>query len=133
MIQKDGKTKKSNAGRKWFDGKDEEEVLSKLREAWALDCTDVESFFYADISEQSYYRYLKAHPELREERDRLKETPVFKARKTVIDKIGESYANAMDYLKRKRKDEFGDKQEVDLGVKPELKEALDKISKILPD
>jgi hypothetical protein len=94
-------------GRKWFDGKDEQLVLTKCKEVWAIGGTDEEAAFYAETSTASISRYLTAHPDVAEIRNRLKEKPVLKARQTVVQKLGESYANAMDYLSRKRKAEFG--------------------------
>jgi len=96
------------AGRKFFDGKDEKNVLAKLEEATAIDASLEECLFYADISKDSYYRYLKSHPDFAIRLAKLRERPVMLARQTVIKRIPESYSNAMDYLKRKRKAEFGD-------------------------
>lgn len=110
--------KKANpkpAGRKWFDGKDEAVVIAKLEEAAAIDATIDESVFYADISRDSYYRYLDAHPEIRNRLDSLRQRPVLLARQTVIKKLSESYQNAMDYLKRKKKVEFGDTTDITSG------------------
>lgn len=106
----------ANAGRKWFDGKDEKEVIAKCKEVWAIDGTDEEASYYAEISPFSISRYLTAHPELDEIRKRLKQRPILKARRTVNEKMSESYQNAMDYLKRKRKSEFGDETKIDVDV-----------------
>jgi hypothetical protein len=103
--------RKNNSGRKWFDGKDEKDVISKCKEIWALDGSDLEASSYADISKDSISRYLKAHPELKEYRDRLRQRPVLKARQEVIKGLN-CYTNAMDYLKRKKKMEFGDNIDV---------------------
>jgi len=105
-------------GRKWFDGKDEQIILAKLRETAQLDATVEESLYYADISQDSYYRYLKANPDFARELKRLRERPVLTARTTAVTKLKESYSNAMDYLKRKRKLEFGDNIDVTSGNKP---------------
>lgn len=102
------------AGRHWFDAKteeDEKRVLAKLEEAAAIDASLSERLFYANISKDSYYRYLKAHPEFRDRLEALKNKPVLKARKRVVEGIDESYNNAMDYLKRKKKDEFSERHE----------------------
>ena len=48
-----------------------------------------------------------------------RELPALQARQRVIKGLSESYSNAMDYLKRKRKAEFGDS--VDVNTKMELK------------
>ena len=112
------KPRKSNplgAGRKWFDGKDEKEIVAKLEEAAAIDASIEECLFYADISRDSYYRYLKAHSDFAIRLGKLREKPVMLARKTAIAKMTESYSNAMDYLKRKRKLEFGDGVDITSG------------------
>jgi hypothetical protein len=41
----------------------------------------------------------------------LRWTPILKARRKVVDGIGESFDNAMSYLKKKRKDEFSERSE----------------------
>ena len=111
-ITQEIRPRKSNAGRKWFDGKDEQVILAKLREVTALDASIEECLYYADISSDSYYRYLKSHQDFARELSKMRERPVLKARQTVISKMGESYQNAMDYLKRKRKFEFGDNVDI---------------------
>lgn len=112
MVTIEIKPRKSNAGRKWFDGKNEKDVIAKLEEATAIDASVEECLFYADISRDGYYRYLKAHPDFAIRLSKLRENPVMLARKTAIAKLPESYSNAMDYLKRKRKAEFGDSSEI---------------------
>lgn len=114
MTDQTPKTEKNpkGAGRKWFDGKDEGQIVSKLEETAALDASLEESLFYADISEASYYRYLKAHPDFEVYLKRLRNKPVLKARKIVMRKMGQNYQNAMDYLRRKKRKEFGDSVDV---------------------
>lgn len=107
----------NGAGRKWFDGKDEATVIAKLKETASLDASVEESCYYAEISTDSYYRYLKEHEELRGELSRLREKPVLLARQTAVSKLKESYVNAMDYLSRKRKAEFSTRADTDVNVK----------------
>jgi len=104
--------KNPNAGRKVFDGKDENLVIQKLEQAWAFDCTDAEAASYADISKAALCEYLKRKPEIAERRAALKERPVLFARKSVIDAINSGDARiALAYLERKRRDEFATKTE----------------------
>lgn len=84
------------------------EVLGKLEQAFAIGCTNREACIYADISESTFYRWLEEDDKLQEKFDRLKEQPVLKAKQRVVKGIDESYANAMDFLKRKKRAEFGD-------------------------
>jgi len=87
-------------------------VVKKLEEAFALDCSIPEACLYAGISKPTYYALLQRQPELVDRFDELRETPVLKARETVVKYLASSYGNAMDYLSRKRKGEFAPRQEV---------------------
>lgn len=91
------------------------ETRQKIEEATALDASIEEVCFYADISKESYYQLIKAEPEFSDRLEALRNRPILKARQTVITKLGESYSNAMDYLKRKRKKEFGDNVDLTSG------------------
>lgn len=93
-----------------------ESVVGKLEQAFAIDCTVEEACSYANISRDAFYDYLKKEPPFSDRIEELRQHPVLKARQTVSDKLGESYQNAMDYLKRKKRDEFGDQQKVDVDV-----------------
>lgn len=104
--------KKKKIGRKLFDGKDEKGVLAKLEQSAALDATVLEMCFYAEISADAYYRYLKKHEEFRDRIKGLRNNPVLLARKRVVEGIKESYNNAMNYLERKRKSEFSTRSEL---------------------
>jgi len=112
--------------RTWFDlteediknGRTEESILAKCREAWAMDCPDVEACLYADISTSSLSRYLKAHPEVAVNRDKLRQTPFLVARTTINKAIQQNPQYAFEYMKRKKRKEFGDN--VDLTTKGEV-------------
>lgn len=103
--------KQNNAGRKWFDGKNEEEIIAKLTEVVALDASIDECCYYADISKDSYYRYLKANPDFARKLERIRERPVLKARQTIVKGLDEA-DNAKWYLARKKKLEFSERQEL---------------------
>ena len=94
------------------------EVIQKLEMLYSLDASRLEICGYIEVSDQTIYNWQKKNPKLFEKLERLRAKPVLKARQTVIQKIGESYQNAMDYLKRKRKLEFGDGIDVTSGNKP---------------
>lgn len=106
------KKKKSNAGRKIFDGKDEKMVLTKLEQAFSIGATDAQACFYADISEQALYRYEKENPKFRERKHLLKEKLVLQARQTLAKDIETNPENAKWYLVKKAPAEFGDRQEI---------------------
>lgn len=101
----EGQPRKSNAGRKSVITDD---VRRKIEEAAALDASVEEIAFYADISRDAYYDLLNRDKPFSDRIAALRQRPVLKARQTANEKMVESYQNAMDYLKRKRKAEFGD-------------------------
>ena len=74
--------KKNKGGR---PPKSTPQTLKKLEEAFAIDATIGEACFYADISEKTYYEWVK------------KDTKNLK-----------TPSIAFEYLKRKRRKEFGD-------------------------
>ena len=104
---------KKKIGRKWFDGKDEAKVISEIKYIWGIGGTDTEAASYADISNASLSRYIDAHPELAEIRNRLQEKPFIYARQTIVKAIKENPQAAFEYMKRKKKDEFGDSQKIE--------------------
>lgn len=87
------------------------EIMDKLQYAFMLGCTDEEACFYAGIAQSTLYNYQKEHPEFLEQKDEWKLNPVFKARQTVINNLGDPEM-AFKYLERKRKDEFSPKTEL---------------------
>ena len=94
------------------------QTISKLEEIYSLGGTDEEACFYADIAPATLYKYQEKCPDFVERKEALKLNPILKARRTVVEKLNESYINAIDYLKRKRKQEFGDNIDVMSGGKP---------------
>ena len=95
-------------GRPWFDGKSTVEIISKCKSVWAIGGTDTEAACYAEISIAALNRWLAIHPEDKDMRDRLKETPILKARQTVVNAL-EDPAHAWRYLEHKRGDEFANR------------------------
>jgi hypothetical protein len=87
-----------------------DEVLRKLEEAFALGCTDLEACLYADIAKSTFYDYQIANPEFVERKEKLKETPMLKARGTVVRSLNQTQP-AQWYLERKRKNEFAQRNE----------------------
>jgi hypothetical protein len=98
-------------GRPQFDGKPYDVVLSKLEQAWALDCSDKEAACLADISAGSLSKFLKAHPDVMKRKELLKERPVLNARNILHKAIAAGDGNlALKYLERKLKAEFGEQK-----------------------
>lgn len=94
-----------------------ENVIAKLEEAFAWGCTDIEACLWADIAPATLYKYQDKHPEFVERKESLKEKPVLLARKSVVTRLERDPRLSMDYLSRKKKDEFSQKSETDLRVK----------------
>jgi len=90
-----------------------EEVIRKLEQAAAIDATVEEMCFYADISRDSYYRWIKLDKKLSDRIERLRENPVLTARQTVVKAIKTDPKAAMEYLKAKKRNEFSTKTEVE--------------------
>ena len=88
------------------------ETIAKLKQAFSIDATITEACFYADIADSSYYRWKEKNPKLSEDVERLRNKPILKARKEVVDGLI-GYKNSMDYLSRKRKDEFSQTSNID--------------------
>ena len=112
-----------------------EAVLRKLEHAFAIDCTVEEACIYAGIGTRTYYDFIDKHPDFSQTIELLRNIPFLLARQTIIDGIMNNYAQAMDYMSRKRKTEFSHKLELshDGGIKhthdidPKAKAAVDNI------
>lgn len=90
------------------------EVIKKLEEAFEMDCSIDEVCFYAGISVQTYYNWIKKNPELLERLEQLRQKPFILARKTIISGIQENPELALKYMERKRKSEFSLKSEMEV-------------------
>lgn len=88
-----------------------EDTIRKLEEAFAIDASVKEACYYADISTDTYYRWIKEFPELSDKLERLREKPVLKARQTVVKSL-DNPDYAFKYLERKKKDEFSPRHEL---------------------
>ena len=88
-----------------------DDVVKKLEEAFAMDCTVEEACLMANISKQTYYNWINSFPEWKERFDELKNHPFLKARKTIVDSLDKP-EYAYRYMERKKKKEFG--QNVDI-------------------
>lgn len=108
-----GGKNKPGAGRKWFDGKNEEAVLTQLRIAWSLGAPDAEAASLAEISTASLSRYLSSHPIISEQKERLLKKPYLSCRNALLKQITAGDGDlALKFMERKLKKEFG--QNVDI-------------------
>ena len=96
-----------------------------------MDCSVSEACLHAGISRQTYYNWIKENPDLLDRFEQLREHPVLKARKTVVDSLDQP-ENAHWYLSRKRRAEFATREEhtgPDGGPLIEISEAVKEIIK----
>lgn len=87
------------------------ETIKKLEEVFAIGGTDKEACFFANISHQTLYDYQKLHPEFVERKEALKENPILKARRTVVNSL-DNPVTAQWFLERKKKTEFAQRTEL---------------------
>lgn len=95
---------------RWWENEDGSPSvkLTNVIAAFSFGCTDKEACIHADITERQLYYYQETHPEFVSTKALLKEKPVLKARKTIVDGLDKD-ENARWYLERKRKEEFSPK------------------------
>lgn len=87
------------------------EVVTKLEEVFALDGTVEEACFYAGISRNAYYEWVKAKPELNDRFEELRQRPFLKARQTIVKNLDQP-EHAKWYMERKKKIEFAGRSEL---------------------
>lgn len=101
--------KKSMVGRPPIIDK---EIIDKLERCFSLGCSDAEACCFANISTTTLYNYQKTNPEFIERKEMLKNKPILEARNTVVQNLRKDPKLALEYLKAKKKDEFGQRMEV---------------------
>ena len=99
-----------------------ENTIRKLEEAFAIDATIAEACYYADISQDTFFRWIKENPELSEKFKRLRQKPVLKARQTLVQALEDPKVAAW-YIERKRKKEFSTREEI-VGGKERVRRAI---------
>jgi hypothetical protein len=100
------------------------EAIRKLEEVFALDGSIGEACFYADISLQTYYTWMKDNPRLLERFEELRNKPFLKARQTIIRNLDNPHY-AFEYMKRKKRKEFGDGVDITADIKQDVMHKLD--------
>lgn len=89
------------------------ETILLLEQAFSMGCTDVEACLHANISKTALYNFQQTHPDFVDRKEQLKEKLVLRARMVVMDAIYNKDENtAKWYLERKKKNEFGTRQEI---------------------
>lgn len=82
------------------------EVIGKIEQVAALDGSVEEMALYAGVNYTTIYDYLKTHEAFAKRIAMLRETPVLKARQTIVRALGEP-GHAFKYMEKKRRKEFG--------------------------
>lgn len=109
-------------------------VLLKLEQAFAIDASIREACSYAEIAVNTFYMYLREHPDFQERIDELRERPILKARQTIVSNLN-TPDHAKWYIERKSKKEFSTRVEQDItsggealdaGTEASVKELSDK-------
>jgi hypothetical protein len=88
-----------------------EEVIRKIEEVAALDGSVKEMAAYAGIHHDSIYAKMKADKRFSDRIETLRQNPVLLARRTFVGALNKPFY-AVEYLRRKRRDEFADRQEL---------------------
>jgi len=109
------------------------EVVKKLEEAFAIDATITEACFYANISRETFYNWMKANKKLFDRLEELRANPVLTARTTVVNAIKTDPDMAMRYLERKRKGEFSPRIETDNRNRETFDESAKEIKNLLEE
>jgi len=109
------------------------EVVKKLEEAFAIDATITEACFYANISRETFYNWMKANKKLFDRLEELRANPVLTARTTVCNAIKTDSDLAMRYLERKRKGEFSPRIETDNRNRETFDESAKEIKNLLEE
>lgn len=116
------------------------ETVNKLEEVFAIDGSIEEACFYANISRQTYYNWIKDNPEMEDRFDSLRQKPVLKARQAVVKGL-DNFDNGLRYLERKKKLEFSLRTEltgadggpIQTEIDDNLGKITDKINKTIKD
>ena len=90
-------------------------TVKKLEAAFAIDASIEEACYYANITRQTFYNWKKAHPELFDSFERLRNKPILKARQAVVNSL-DNPEYAFKYLRAKRKNEFSEKSIIGGGI-----------------
>lgn len=107
------------------------DTVAKLEAAFAIGCSTVEACAYADISQDSFYRWMKSNKEfakLSERFNRLRQNPVLQARGTLLKGLKTDPDLALKFLKAKLPKEF--KESVTIEGKSLHYHIVDLINKI---
>lgn len=89
-----------------------ENVLERLRQAFAIGCSVTEACLYAEIDVKTFYNHCPVNSETFQSLKALRDKPLLKARQTVYNSLGQP-DTARWYLEKKAREEFGSKLQID--------------------
>lgn len=95
-----------------------ENILDKLKQAFAFGATDEEACFFAEISPATLYNYQDKNPKFLEQKNLLKKRPILLARQEVVNGLKGNPDLALKFLERKAKKEFGTRLDLTTDDKP---------------
>jgi hypothetical protein len=87
-------------------------MVRRLEEAFSVGASISEACGYAGISRDTYYRWTKNNKGLLERFESLIESPVLRAKQSVVGSFEKNPEIALKYLERKRKKEFSPRMEM---------------------
>lgn len=96
----------------------EPEVVTKLTAAFANGFTVEQACQYAEISKQTYYRWLEEHPQFNDDMENARNMLGLQARKVVADRINAKDVQTAKWWLEKRDPEFSAKAEIIHKVNP---------------
>lgn len=88
------------------------EVVSKLEQAAAVRATISESCFYAGISRETYYQWIKQNPELSDRLDDLRQQPFLKARQTIVSRLDDPNI-AFRFMEKEKPEDYAERIKVE--------------------
>lgn len=115
------------------------EVVSKLEQGFKIGLNDTECCLYCEISRETFYQYIKKHPEFSDKKEEWKRNPIAKAKYTIYKNLDDP--NIAKWLLERRDDDFSNKikQEV-TNTTPQIivanqadADLLQRISDVTPD
>ena len=74
--------------------------LQKLETAFRMGCNKTEAIAYAEISDSTFYDYIKRNPELSDKIKRWQQNPILKAKHTIFQNLDDP-KTAQWYLEKK--------------------------------
>jgi len=105
------------------------EVINKLEHAFSIGAKAIEACIYADITEDTFYKWLKNNKKFSERIKLLRQKPVLMARQSVLKHMSSDGNLALKFLERKCKDEFSTRTEtVDQSVKEMVRDKLKQLT-----